>query len=325
MVAANVTIISLLWIAHDGPSQFDDNGGWALAAGQLGGLFGALAILIQLVLISRVPWLERRFGMDTLNRWHRWNGFAATWLLSAHAVFTTLGLAWEGGLSVPAMVAEFVFEWPNVLAAMVALSLIVGVAVTSMRSARRALAYETWWFVHCYAYLAVILAFSHQLAVGTDFVEDRLARVYWVALYLVVGAALVGYRWFQPAFRAYRHRLVVSDVVLESADVASLVLSGRDLDRLPSAPGQFFLLRFLRRDRWWKAHPISLSAAPDGATLRFTVKALGADTEQLRDDPARYPGHGRGALRGLHRGEGDPVEDRTDRRRHRHHPDSGAV
>ena len=39
--------------------------------------------------------------------------------------------------------------------------------------------------------------------------------------------------------------------------------------------GQFFLWRFLTRDRWWEAHPFSLSAAPDGRRLRITVKGVG--------------------------------------------------
>lgn len=35
------------------------------------------------------------------------------------------------------------------------------------------------------------------------------------------------------------------------------------------------LWRFLTRGRWWQAHPFSLSAAPDGRSLRLTVKAVG--------------------------------------------------
>ena len=50
---------------------------------------------------------------------------------------------------------------------------------------RRRLRYETWYFVHLYAYLGVALAFSHQLATGTDFVGDPAARAYWIALYVV--------------------------------------------------------------------------------------------------------------------------------------------
>jgi ferredoxin-NADP reductase len=55
----------------------------------------------------------------------------------------------------------------------------------------------------------------------------------------------------------------------------TLSIGGHRLDRLAARSGQFFLFRFLTRDRWWEAHPYSLSAAPDGRSLRITVKALG--------------------------------------------------
>jgi predicted ferric reductase len=57
--------------------------------------------------------------------------------------------------------------------------------------------------------------------------------------------------------------------------VVSIRIAGRRLDRLGARAGQFFLWRFLTRDRWWAAHPFSLSATPDGRSLRITVKALG--------------------------------------------------
>ena len=57
------------------------------------------------------------------------------------------------------------------------------------------------------------------------------------------------------------------------------------LDRLKARAGQFFSWRFLTRDRWWEAHPFSLSAAPDGRRLRITVKDLGDYTAALRAIP----------------------------------------
>ena len=57
------------------------------------------------------------------------------------------------------------------------------------------------------------------------------------------------------------------------------------LDRLNARAGQFFSWRFLTRDRWWEAHPFSLSAAPDGRRLRITVKDLGDYTAALRAIP----------------------------------------
>src|SRR5206468_9180283 len=56
---------------------------------------------------------------------------------------------------------------------------------------------------------------------------------------------------------------------------------GRRLDGLRAEPGQFFLWRFLDRRRVWSAHPFSLSAAPDGKSLRITVKALGDHSARL--------------------------------------------
>jgi ferredoxin-NADP reductase len=202
-----------------------------------------------------------------------------------HAVTITLGYAWGSHLGIWSQLHNFLFHYPDVLMAMVGLSAIVAVAVTSIRAARRALRYETWWFVHLYAYLGVALAFAHQLAVGSDFADDALARAYWVGLYVATALVLVGWRWIGPVAGALRHRMRVVDVIPEGPGVVTIVLSGRRLDRLRASGGQFFLLRFLRADRWWKAHPFSLSAAPDGRSLRFTVKALGDDSQAMQSIP----------------------------------------
>ena len=39
------------------------------------GLHAALIMMLQLVLVARLPWLDRRLGMDRLTAWHRWVGF----------------------------------------------------------------------------------------------------------------------------------------------------------------------------------------------------------------------------------------------------------
>ena len=69
-------------------------------------------------------------------------------------------------------------------------ALFVMVGVSSVRAARRRLSYETWYGLHLYAYLAIALAFLHQLFTGADFIHDQLAAIYWISLY-VVTAALV--------------------------------------------------------------------------------------------------------------------------------------
>ena len=139
--------------------------------------------------------------------------------------------------------------------------------------------------MHLYAYLGVALAFSHQLATGTAFVGEPAARAYWYGLYGATLAAIVGFRIAVPLARSLRHRLRVERVVEETPGVVSLEIGGVALDRLRVRTGQFFSWRFLTRDRWWEAHPFSLSAAPDGRRLRITVKGVGDYTARVRAIP----------------------------------------
>ncbi|HJQ46190.1 MAG TPA: ferredoxin reductase family protein [Amycolatopsis sp.] len=256
------------------------NGGLLMALGRLFGLYGALALVVQFVLIARLPWLEERLGMDRLTAWHRWSGFWVLWLLLAHVVFITLGYAGQDGAPLLSEVGTLVFDTGDVLIATLGLSMLIVVGITSARLARRRMRYESWHLVHVLAYLAVVLGFLHQVSLGHDFVTTAVGRAYWWTLYgLALGAVLVS-RIGVPIARNLRHQLRVESVVRESADVVTIRIGGRDLDKLPARAGQFFLWRFATR--WWEAHPYSLSAMPDGRHLRITVKALGDGSAWLQ-------------------------------------------
>ena len=148
--------------------------------------------------------------------------------------------------------------------------------------ARRHLKYETWHLIHLSAYLVIVLSFGHVLAVGTDFSDDPLARGYWMALYVVVAALVLLFRVGHPVLLDRRHRLKVLRVVPEAAGVASVYVTGTDLRNFRARPGQFFMWRFLAPQRWWMAHPFSLSAAPNGEYLRITVKEVGDGTRDIQ-------------------------------------------
>lgn len=285
LVLGNAVAIVAWWVAHGRAAQFGTAAGDLTALGQLTALLGALAVLLLLLLISRLPWVERTYGMDRLTHWHHWVGLSAFSLLGIHFVASTIGFAAATDSGLLRQLADFVLYYPNLLAAIVAFGLLLLVIVASTRALRRRLKYETWWLLHLYAYLAVALSFAHQITLGSDLAGDPWARAYWITLFALTAAAVLGYRWLLPVGRAIRYQLRVGRATAESADVVTITLEGRNLDRLPVESGQFFLLRFLRPDCWWKAHPFSLSAAPDGRSLRFTVKALGDDSAALRHIP----------------------------------------
>jgi predicted ferric reductase len=289
IVAVNAALIVGMWVRHGGISAASAPGGIATAAGQLTGLLGTYAVLIQLLLMARLPWLERYVGLDHLAVWHRWNGFLSVNLLVAHTVLITIGYATSNRATLWGQTRDFVGNYADVLMAYVALAILVAVGITSARAARRRLRRETWYFVHLYAYLAVALGFAHQLAVGNDFVTDPLARAWWVALYLVVIGIIVTWRVVLPWRFNTRHRLKVKNVVREAPGVVTINLSGRHLGAIGAQPGQFFLWRFLTRDGWWKCHPFSISAAPTARSLRITVKDLGDTTHDLQSIKSGTP------------------------------------
>ncbi|MEA2932404.1 MAG: hypothetical protein QOI56_1189, partial [Actinomycetota bacterium] len=239
VVAANGVVVVGLWLRHGGLGASSGPGGVLTGIGQVSGLLGTYAVLLQLLLMARVPVLERHLGFDGLARWHRWNGFASLTLILTHAVTITLGYAAAGRLTVFGQVGDFVRHYPDVLMAILATAMLVGIAVTSARAARARLKRETWYFVHLYAYLAVALGFAHQLAVGTDFVDDRAARIWWVAMYVAVGGSILAWRVGWPIWFNARHRLRVSEVVDEAPGVFSVYLTGRHLKRVRATAGQF--------------------------------------------------------------------------------------
>lgn len=280
VLGANVVLIIGMWVRHGGLDQLGTVAGVATAVGQLTALIGTFFALLQLLLMSRAPWLDRTFGRDRLAWAHRRLGFATLWLLVSHGVFTTVGFALADGRSVLGEAWTLITTWDFVLMATVSLALFIAVGVSSVRMARRRISYESWYGVHLYAYLAIALGFAHQLVVGTDFIDDPVARLYWVALYVAVIGTLVVFRFGAPVVVNLRHRFRVVDIVDEGPGVVSLYLTGRDLDRFDIRAGQYVVVRFLT-DGWWRSHPYSISAQPNGRWLRLTVKALGDDSARL--------------------------------------------
>jgi predicted ferric reductase len=280
VIAGAAAVVGLWW--HDTPPTCIHTLSDALiAAGRVTGLLGAYALLLQVALMARIPWLERHIGSDWLARAHRWLGSYLVALLVAHAALLIGGLALIDHVSVLDESVTVALSYPNVLMATVGLALLIAVGAMSARAVRRRVRYEVWHFTHLYAYLAGALAFTHQIAVGADF-TNPIARVGWTAAHLLVAACVIRFRLWRPLALAVRHRLRVYEVALESDRVVSIYVTGRRLDRLGAEAGQFFRWRFLGRGMWWQAHPFSLSAAPAPNMLRLTVKVVGDHTRSLQ-------------------------------------------
>ena len=285
MVALGAAGVIFMWWHDTAPASVQGLGPWLTAAGRVTGLVGTYLIVVEVLLMGRVPWLDRMIGMDRLAVWHRRNGEYAICLLLAHAVLTIWGYAVTAHQNVLQETTSVVLSYPDMLAATVGLGLLVAVAILSARAVRRRVSYQTWYFVHLYTYIALALSFAHQFNTGVDFATHPVNRAIWIALYGAVAALLIAYRVGKPLANMARHRFVVVGTVNEGPGLTSVYVSGRRLHELNAEAGQFFLWRFLTRDGWWQAHPFSLSAAPNGRWLRLTAKKLGdhsGDLSRLR-------------------------------------------
>ncbi|MEV7043449.1 ferric reductase-like transmembrane domain-containing protein [Amycolatopsis sp. NPDC051061] len=275
----SVLFVVALWVSGRGLQGLSSD--FLTSTGRLTGLLSADLLLLQVLLMARIPWVERSYGQDELARRHRLVGFTSITLLAGHLVLITLGYAATDRSGVLAEAWALVTTYPGMLLATAGTAALAMVAVTSVRAARRRLRYESWHLLHLYAYLGAGLALPHQLWTGADFTASPVATAFWWTTYASAAGAVLVFRVGRPVWLNVRHRLVVEKVVPGGRGIVSVYLSGRDLDRLPVAAGQFFVWRFASGPGWTRGKPFSLSAAPDGHRLRITAKDLGEGSRRL--------------------------------------------
>lgn len=276
LYGTNLLIVTVFFL-QAGPSA-----NVLITVARLFALYSFVTLAFQLVLIARMPWLDRRIGADRMTSIHRWTGFTVLCTLTTHILLVVSGYAMLSRHDVVSEFVDLVGSQVAVLAGLLAFALIVLVGVTSVRVARRRLPYEAWHAVHFLTYLAVVLVFCHALSQTTSFAVSVIAHVYMWVLWIGALGSVVVFRFGLPLVRNARQRFRVSAVVFESRDVVSVHVTGNRLTELPALPGQFFVWRFDVPGRRFQANPFSLSAAPDGRSLRLTAKAVGAGSAGLR-------------------------------------------
>ena len=267
--------VAVLGVVSESAADLRVRGGAAMFLGGMAGLVGMYLALVQLLLISRIPQLERILGQDGLLRWHRRVGPWPIALLVVHAIVITVGFAQAAHTGFLHQLGVFLRSYPDMLLAVVGLALMVMAGVASIGALRRRMRRETWWVIHLYMYLALALSFAHVLALGPTFVGHPLTQAVWAVVWAATAGVVVVYRFGLPLARTLRYRLRVAEVRQEAPGVVSVICTGRHLDRLRISGGQFFAWRFMKRGLWWQAHPYTVSALPRPPYLRLTVRQIG--------------------------------------------------
>jgi predicted ferric reductase len=271
-----------VWWLNTPMSSVDSVIGALTEAGRITGMVAGYVLLVQILLMSRVGWLDRIVSANDIVLLHRDLGFTLVISVLAHMATLIVGYAMSDRLSLWSETTTILTTFPDMISAFVATGLLVGVGLLAIRFVRSRLPYEVWYRLHLTSYGVLLLAYGHQFTAGRDLSTPGIARTYWLSLYWFVLACLFWGRIIALLRLNLRHRLRIAEIVSEGSGMFSIYVQGRRLDELNAKAGQFFRWRFLARHCWSQAHPFSLSAAPNKRWLRLTVKEVGEHTAQLR-------------------------------------------
>lgn len=281
LIAAEGGIAVGIGVLAQSASDWSDPGLAITAFSRIAAMAGTYLALVCLVLVARIPWLEKELGQDYLVKLHRKIAPYSLYLIVLHVALVSIGYGLLGDLNAWQQFWSLVLGTPWMMPAFIGFIFMMMVGITSYKRARSRMKYDTWYLLHLYAYLGIGLSFAHTITSGIMFVDNDVMRYWWIGLYVLVAAFILGFRVVSPLIRTWRHDIRVEKVVRDSSHTVSVVMSGKNLDRLKARGGQFFTWRFLDHEGGWEAHPYSLSASPTDSNLRITVKSLGDHSTSL--------------------------------------------
>ena len=283
-IAWSIVLAVLVMFLIDGGLKYVTDVPSALnAVSRVTSLLGTALLLIHMLLVARVPWIDKFYGHDGATVAHKKLGKPVMYFIAAHFLASLIEYSITNGEDLMTTLFWFITDVQDMLLATIGFVLMVAVVVTSLNFARRAMSYEAWFFVHLLSYASVAAAIPHTITAGSDIAGKPVQTTIWVALYLFVFLNILWFRVWIPIRKSFRKRLVLAQTVRESSDTTSLYLTGKHLDKIEAVSGQFYFLRVMTPSQWWRPHPFSISAAPNGQYLRFTIGDRGDDTKLMQN------------------------------------------
>lgn len=239
-------------------------------------LMGFALLILQVVLASRLRWVDRAVGLNQAYVFHRNMGILALTLLLAHPLLLAAGgLGWG-------FLVSFEVPWFIWLARLALLSLLIMVPV-SLFWDRLGLKFETWRLGHDLSGPTIlVLVFVHSWYAGGDLSLLPL-QMLWLAL-ITLGVVLYTYHRLVRPRLLRREPYQVTGVQQEAPGVWTLTFTpppGRkDFDFLP---GQWQFVTLLRgRGLPEEEHHFTISSSPrEQGSHTSTIKEVGDFTATI--------------------------------------------
>lgn len=245
-----------------------------MAIGRLFGLLAGWSVVLEIILMSRVPFIERSFDLQEISDLHRLNGYALLIGISAHFAFLLVAYAGPIHLSLwDQFIAFNTGQYEDVLWATLGTLIFFVAGGLSVRLIRSKMRYEWWYAIHLTIYFGILLTFLHQIKLGGDFIGSTWFAAYWYMLYILAFVLWVWYRLLRQFWLMMQYGFKVESIQQTANNIYSVVVSGRNIAHFEYDSGQYAVWRFLTPGLWYEAHPFSFSSTPGSDTLRFTAKA----------------------------------------------------
>ncbi len=284
------------WLSLHTQAAISNFSSTIFSLGQLAGIIGLVLYSVNLILITRLKFLENMFGgLNRVYIAHHIIGGLALLFLTLHPLLLALrfiktsayeavllllpnGLAPLGDLfdtTAPSH-ASVLQQWAIFFGIIAFWGLVVLLAVTLFVK----LPYRLWLFIHKFLGVAFFFAGLHVIFVGSDLARSPALKFYLIGL---VSFGLLAYLYKTLAGNIFIRKFpyVVDQVKTVGTNVSEIHLTPQQ-SYLAHLPGQFVFIRFPKSkavgSEW---HPFSISSAPESDKLRINVKALGDYTSTL--------------------------------------------
>ncbi len=268
------------------------------ALGQLAGLVGLVLYSINLILTTRLRFLESLFGgLNRVYIAHHIIGGLALLCLAFHPLLIALQYAGASAYSGALLLlpnnlspinalfdinavehSAVLYQWALFFGIIAFWGLVVLLTITFFVK----LPYKLWLFIHKFLGVAFFFAGLHVLFVGSDLARSPVLKFYLLS-FVVAGLVAFIYKTLASNIVIRKYKYSIDSVKTVGGNVSELYLKPLNA-KLHHLPGQFVFVRFptskaINIEKEW--HPFSISSAPSQYNLRLNIKAVGDFTASL--------------------------------------------
>lgn len=279
MAATIAIVIAQWWFINQTKINIDSDK--YLVIGRLFGFVAAWSMLLQVVLMSRIPAIEQNLDLQENLKLHKYNGYFLVFGIIGHIVFTVLGYSSKDKSLVDTFV-DMNNNLENVLLATIGVIMLFVVVFVTLKFVKRHLNYELWYFMHLTLYVSILLTFLHQVQTGEDFKDNFFLTAYWYGLYALVFLIWAWHRALRPVFYELKHSFKIDKIEQNGANTYSVTIRGKNISNFHYKAGQYATWRIFTPNLWYQAHPFSFTSRPGQEFLQFTFKSGPAFTEKVK-------------------------------------------